>query len=188
MKAWPLLCVALLSACASLPPPVPDPARREAYLRAHPDWRLQGRVAYSYQGKGGSARVDWRQFGEHAYILLSAPLAAGSVRVRLEAGSAQIIDAGGKVLFEGAPEQVFAQALGATLPASDLPAGLRAFWPQAPEMTTAALAGALDLHGWQWRYPAWHDQPARLPKEIEVSRGEARLRILIDAWEALPDG
>lgn len=188
MKAWPLLCAALLTACASLPPAVPDPAGRAAFLQAHSAWQLQGRVAYSHQGKGGSARIVWRQNGEAADILLSAPLASASIRIRLAAGSAQITDGHGKVRFEGAPESVFGQALGVPVPASDLPAGLRAFWPRSTEMTAAAEAGALDFDGWHWRYLAWHDTPVRLPREIEVTRDGTRLRILIDAWETNPDG
>lgn len=188
MKPWPLLGAALLSACASSPPAMPDPAGRAAFLQAHPAWQLQGRVAYSHQGKGGSARIVWRQNGEAADILLSAPLASASVRIRLAAGSAQIVDGAGKVRFEGAPESVFVQALGVTMPADDLSAGLRAFWPQSPEMTAAASSGALDLGGWHWRYLAWQDAPVRLPREIEVTRDGTRLRILIDAWEAAPDG
>lgn len=188
MKAWPLLCAVLLSACASLPPAAPDPAGRAAFLQAHPAWQLQGRVAYSHQGKGGSARIVWRQSGEAADILLSAPLASASMQIRLAAGSAQIVDGNGKVRLEGTPDSVFVQALGVSVPAADLPAGLRAFWPQSPQMTAAASAGALDLDGWHWRYLAWHDTPVRLPREIEVTRNGTRLRILIDAWEALPDG
>lgn len=190
MKA--LLCVSVLflSACVSVPkPPAPvwDTAAREAVLASHPDWRFDGRVAYSHLGKGGSAQIVWQQNAERADIHLTAPLALGSVRIRLTPDSAQILDADGQLSLEGAPDDVFMRILNTPVPKSGFSAGLRAYWPEAPELTGAAMAGAVTVDGWQWRYLEWQESPVRLPKKIELRRGETRLRILIDAWQELAD-
>ena len=182
--------VLLLSACASVPnprTPAPDAAVREAFLSSHPDWRIEGRVAYSHLGKGGSARIVWQQDGEQADVRLTAPLAVGSVHIRLSPDSAQILAVDGRLLAQGTPESVLMQALQTPVPAAGLPAGLRAFWPDMPESTEAAMAGSVTVDGWQRQYLEWQDAPVRLPKKIELTRGETRLRILIDSWQASPD-
>jgi outer membrane lipoprotein LolB len=181
--------VLLLSACASVPDPhtpAPDAAVREAFLASHPDWRIEGRVAYSHQGKGGSARLVWLQDGEQADVRLTAPLAAGSVHIRLSRDSAEIIDADGRLLAQGTPESVFMQVLQSPVPTNALPAGLRAFWPDLPPLTEAALTGSVTVDGWRWQYLEWQDAPVRLPRKIELTRAETRLRILIDVWQELP--
>lgn len=144
-------------------------------------------MAYSHLGKGGSARILWKQDGDHADVRLTAPLAAGSVHIRLSPDSAQVIDDGGRLLAQGKPESVLMQALQTPVPAAGLPAGLRAFWPDMPESTEAAMAGSVTVDGWQWQYLEWQDAPVRLPKKIELTRGETRLRILIDSWQVSPD-
>ena len=70
--AW--LVVALLAACGTAPrrPPAPAvdraqalalQAQRQAQLEAIPAWSMQGRIAVSVDGKGGSGRLDWQQQG-----------------------------------------------------------------------------------------------------------------------------
>ena len=160
---------------------------REAFLAAHPVWRIEGRVAYSHLGKGGSARMEWRQDGDLSDVRLTAPMAAGSARIRLSPDSAQIFAADGRLLAQGTPDSVFMQALQTPVPAAGLTAGLRAYWPDMPESTAAALAGSVTVDGWQWRYLEWQQAPVRLPRKIELTRGETRLRILIDAWQEPSD-
>ena len=189
MRVFLCISMLMLSACASVPEPptpVPDVTARAAFLASHPNWRIDGRVAYSHQGKGGSARMIWVQKTDHAEILLSAPLSMATVAIRLSADSAQIRDAEDKLLAEGTPSDVFMRILSSPVPDSGFAAGLRAYWPDVPESTRSALAGLVTIDGWQWRYLEWQDFPARLPKKIELTRGETRLRILIDDWQELP--
>ncbi|MFM6988570.1 MAG: outer membrane lipoprotein LolB [Arenimonas sp.] len=180
------LCALLaLGACRSVPErgvPAPSMAGREALLADQTAWGFTGRVAYSQAGQGGSARIDWQQTGAVSEVRLSGPLAAGSVRLRVEGGQAQVFDAADNVLAEGETDAVFGQWLAAPLPAADLAAGLRAYWPDSPERTAAALSGSVRSRGWEWRYSAWWPGPATLPKQLEVQGGDARLRVVIDQW------
>lgn len=185
MRTLCLCALLALGACRSLPErgvPAPSMAGREAVLAARTGWGFSGRVAYSRAGQGGSARIDWRQTGPVSEVRLSGPLAAGSVRLRVEDGRAQVFDAAGDLVTEGEADAVFAQWLAAPLPAADLVAGLRAYWPDSPERTAAALSGSVRLQGWEWRYSAWWPAPAALPKQLEVQAGEARLRVVIEQW------
>lgn len=180
------LCVLLaLGACRSVPErdvPAPSTAEREAVLAARTDWGFSGRVAYSQAGQGGSARIDWRQTGPVSEVRLSGPLAAGGVRLRVEDGQAQVFDAAGDLLAEGEADAVLAHWLSVPLPARDLTAGLRAYWPDSPERTAAALSGSVRSQSWDWRYSAWWPDPVALPRQLEVQAGDARLRVVIEQW------
>jgi outer membrane biogenesis lipoprotein LolB len=181
----------MLSSCASVPEPqqtVIDSASRSALMTTHQNWRFEGRVAYSHLGKGGSAQIIWLQKAEVSDIKISAPLAIGSARIVLTPDSAQFIDSKGKVVAEGDPDAVFLQVLQTPVPKRWFANGLRAFWPDNPELTASALAGQVLVDQWQWRYLEWQNSPIFLPKQIEIKHDETRVRILIDSWQELPDG
>ena len=185
MRVLCLCALLALGACRSVPErgvQAPSMAGREAVLADQTAWGFTGRVAYSQAGKGGSARIDWRQVGPVSEIRLSGPLAAGSVRLHVEDGRTQVFDAADNVLAEGEADAVFGQWLSAPLPAADLVSGLRAYWPGSPERTAEALSGVAHVSGWDWRYDAWWPGPAALPKQLEVRAGEARLRVVIEQW------
>jgi outer membrane biogenesis lipoprotein LolB len=191
LRALLCLAVAMLSSCASVPEPqqpVIDSASRSAQMATHQNWRFEGRVAYSHQGKGGSAQIVWLQKAEVSDIKISAPLTVGSARIVLTPDSAQFIDSKGKVVAEGDPDAVFLQVLQTPVPKRWFANGLRAFWPDNPELTGSALAGQVLIDQWQWRYLEWQNSPIFLPKQIEIKHDETRVRILIDSWQELPDG
>ncbi len=187
-----LLClvVAMLSSCASVPKPmqpVVDSASRSKLMMTHQNWRFEGRVAYKHQGKGGSAQIIWQQKAGISDIKITAPLAIGTARIVLTPDSAQFIDSKGKVVAEGDPDAVFLQVLQTSVPKRWFANGLRAFWPDNPDLTASALAGQVLIDQWQWRYLEWQNSPIFLPRHIEILHDETRVRILIDSWKELPD-
>jgi outer membrane lipoprotein LolB len=181
----------MLAGCVSVPSG-PDVVRRELertqYLAEHTNWTFSGRMAYSHEGKGGSAQMQWQQNGDVSDLRINAPLAMGSVRIRFDADTAQIFDASGRELRSGKPDVLLAELLQAPIPTGDLVSGLRAFWPESPEQTASAELGAVTLADWSWNYTNWRAEPVRLPGKIEIQRGQTRLRIIIDQWRDLPDG
>lgn len=187
MKSAALLLGLMLSACTSLPkPPDIDAARRlarDSYLQAHPDWSFKGRLAYSHQGQGGTAQVHWRQTGNQSEITLGAPLGIGSVKIRMDPSTAQVFDASGRLLQSGETQQLLQQVLHVAMPAASLMNGLRAYWPEhatVPYLTDASAG--IDADGWQWRYQEWVQSPVMLPKKLETSHEDSRLRLIIDQW------
>lgn len=181
----------MLAGCVSVPIN-PDIGQRETeraqYLSAHTHWSFSGRLAYSHEGKGGSAQLLWQQNGGVSDLRISAPLAMGSVRIRFDANNAQMFDASGRELRSGKPEVLLAQLLQIPMPAGDLASGLRAFWPESSEQTASATLGAVTMAEWSWNYANWREEPVRLPGKIEIQRGQTRLRIIIDQWRELPNG
>ena len=65
-------------------------AARESALARQPQWTLQGRVAISSGGKGGSGRIDWQQDGTRYQVALSAPVTRQSWRLTGGEGSARL--------------------------------------------------------------------------------------------------
>ncbi len=191
MKYVAIAMLLMLAGCVSVPIN-PDVGQRETertqYLASHTHWSFSGRMAYSHEGKGGSAQIQWQQNGGVSDLRISAPLAMGSVRIRFDANNAQMFDATGRELRSGKTDELLEQLLQVPMPAGDLASGLRAFWPESPEQTASAALGAITLADWSWNYTNWRDEPVRLPGKIEIQRGQTRLRIIIDQWRELPNG
>ena len=184
--AWILLLA--LAACASVPERADNAEReaaRERYLSAQTDWAFNGRLAYSHDGKGGSAKIQWRQSGPVSDVRIDAPLALGSVRLRLEGDMARVFDASGRELKSGRPEVLLEELLQMPMPSGDWVGGLRAYWAMAPELTSVASQGRVDMADWSWRYEQWRDEPVRLPVKIEITRPGSRVRIVVDQWQGV---
>ena len=64
-------------------------ARRVAWLDAHPQWTLAGRIAISNAGKGGSGRIDWTQHADGSTVSLSAPVTRQSWRMTAQPSSSR---------------------------------------------------------------------------------------------------
>src|SRR3982074_266167 len=79
------LCVALLSACASVAPPRPlDTAR---------SFELAGRIVVRYQDRGFSSSLRWTQAGARDEIWLTAPLGQTIARLESDANGATLTGA-----------------------------------------------------------------------------------------------
>ncbi|HYG06978.1 MAG TPA: lipoprotein insertase outer membrane protein LolB [Stenotrophomonas sp.] len=201
-----LLAAALLSACASTGPrpaapaaalPVSAQARqieaeRQAWLRAHPDWSFQGRAAISKGRNGGSGRVDWRQTGREYRIQLSAPVTRQSWVLSGDGATGQArlegVDGGPRAGNDA--QEVLYQATGWQIPVEGLPAWVRGLVDDGQPgvlLDGEGRPAALEQDGWQVQYQEWfppQDGRPALPKRIEARNGDAKVRLLLDAWSA----
>ena len=197
-----LMACLLLAACAGQPvreaPPVASGAAtatqeaREAALREVDAWSLEGRVALANDGRGGSGRLDWHQAGTRSTVSLSAPITRQSWRLTagpggatlegMEGGSRQGLDAAGLLL----------DSTGWQIPIGALPSWLRG--ARSPTLGAAVLAygedgrlARMEQGGWTVTYTRWGLPHAgggavALPHRLEAVRGEARVRLIVDAW------
>lgn len=199
----------VLSACTSVGPQktaAPDVAytvspaaeRAEAArvqaLRAQPDWSFQGRVAVSRGKEGGSGRIDWAQQGSAYQVQLSAPVtrqswrllgdtARGNGRLEgLQGGTREGEDAG----------QLLQEATGWDIPVNQLPDWVRGLVLQAEgergvQRDAEGRPRRLQQAGWDVQYLEWlpadGERPA-LPRRIEAVRGDAKVRLVMDEWNA----
>ncbi len=172
---------------------------RETWLAAHPDWRLEGRVALSNGSRGGSGRLEWEQHAGRYAMALSAPITRQGWRL---SG-----DAGGAVLegLEGGPRtgtdasRLLREATGWEIPVASLAAWVRGARadgrapadaappgtaPAALEFSADGRLSRLRQDGWTLDYADWRPQPAgiELPMRVTATRDDARVRLVVDAW------
>lgn len=200
-----IAAILTLAGCATHPIVEPGPAAsgpevqaarvaREAALAAQRDWGLDGRVAVSSDGQGGSARIEWRQQGSRFDVTVSAPITRQSWRLSGEPGHARIDGLAGGPREGVSAQDLLMQATGWTIPVDSL-----VFWLRG----RAAPGGGgesvfdrdgrltrLQQSGWtiDYEWPA-ATQPASaqpiLPVRIDARRATARVRLAVDHW--LPD-
>ena len=204
--ATALAALVLLAGCATAPPRKPlPPAQREAAvarqearesaLAAIDTWALEGRVALSNHGRGGSGSIDWRQRGAAYTVSLAAPITGKSWRlvgdptglVRLEG-----LDGGSRVGRDASA--LLRGATGWEIPVAalaDWVRGARAAQGGAVSFgfTADGRLARLQQDGWTLDYDRWEPlpgHPIEVPTRINAARGDARVRLVVDSWAPGP--
>jgi outer membrane lipoprotein LolB len=202
LRLGAFLLVLSLAACAGQPlrqaRPAPATAaqlqaqaQRAAVLSAHPRWTMQGRVALSNGRQGGSGRIEWQQDRNVYSVSLSAPITRQSWRLSGDGRSARLEGLEGGTR-QGTDAQVLLRdATGWVIPVSALAAWVRGI--AAPELPPAEAAfdvqgrlTELQQGGWTIDYSDWQPQSGlgvELPHRLNASQGDARVRLVIDAWQ-----
>ena len=192
-------CAALLSACVAgpvretLPPIAGSPeahqARRETGLAAQAQWSLQGRIALSNGRDGGSGRIDWTQDGPRYAVSLSAPITRQSWRLSGDAHGAQLEGLEGGTRVGADPAGLLRDATRWEIPVTALSSwvrGLRAASDHGPARMQFGADGRLsriEQGGWTIEYSGWQAAAGvELPNRLNARRGEATVRLVIDAW------
>lgn len=193
MKVAAILFCILLSACTSIPKQVvmtdATVVERNKYLAMHATWAFNGRLAYSHLGQGGAVKAKWQKNATSTEVNLSTALNLGSVVFTEKNGVAQIKTSDGG-LKQGSPEDLMYDLLKTPLPYSTIATGLRADWSGIPDAVIIWQDGLplqVDVQGWTWRYQDWTTSPAVLPRKIELSQDQTRVRIVIDQWLEVQD-
>ena len=184
-----VFAVSILStACAFNPAaPPPDPVARQAF----DVFSLSGRLSASDGKQSASGRLDWeRHTGADRWTVFS-PL--GQIVAQIDSGpdGAEVLFANGErryapqvadlvpILLPGAAE--------AGLPPERLAAWVQAAPPGDAEVRTLDARGRpvrLIDQGWIIDYLGYRDEsPESLPRLVDISRGEFRLRLVVDRWE-----
>jgi len=174
---------------------------REQRLRALPALSFSGRVALSGGRRGGgTGRIEWRQYGDGYRVTLSAPVSRQSWRLSGDDASATIEGIAGGPRTDTDVERLLREATGFEIPVGALAAwagGARAdaaqFGPARLEFTGDGRLARIEQDGWTIDYLGWAMQdpgdgrpPLPLPDRINAERGEARVRLAIDAWSWAP--
>jgi outer membrane lipoprotein LolB len=202
------LCLAMLAGCATLRAPITAPERlpdseraaaeaaqaaREAALQGR-TWDMTGRVALSNGRQGGSGRIEWRgDIGGDAYaVSLSAPVTRQSWRLSGEASGADLEGLDGGPRSGADPVALLREATGWDIPVRALSAwmvGARApieFGAATLEFAADHSLAGLVQGGWTVRYAGWRTGGSAdvtvMPGRIEATRGDARVRLVVDDW------
>jgi outer membrane lipoprotein LolB len=210
MKGWRVLaglaCALSLAACVSQPVRAPiaalpaadrgqaeaRQAAREAELARQPAWTLAGRAAISRGDRGGSGRIDWRQDGEAYRLSLSAPVTRQSWQLSGDAAQARIEGLDGGPRAGSDASQLLLDATGLEVPVAALSSWVRGaradearFGAARLEFDAQRRLARLVQAGWTIDYVAWQTDAGTspvLPTRLNAERGDARVRLIIDAW------
>ena len=200
-----LLASGLLAGCvtpavrAPLPPAEQAAAEarqdtREALLAQQPRWDLQGRIALSNGRQGGSGRLEWQQDGPNYTVALSAPVTRQSWRIVGDAAAVRLEGLEGGTRVGDDPAQLLREATGWDIPVTALADWVRggratAGGPAQLRFDADGRLAELEQAGWTIAYEDWRAQPAlglELPGRLTASRDQARVRLVVDQWDAVP--
>ena len=185
MKIAALAAVLALAGCAAL-----QPGERDAASQPAPPFDLSGRMVVSYDGGAFSSGLRWRHGLEGDEMWLLTPLGQALAHIRNEANNATFTAADQKQYQASSVESLTRQALG-----WELPLGRLQFWvrgevapggpPTAVERDGEQRLTLLEQDGWRIvfaNYP--REEHGGLPRSLALTRGDQKIRLVIDGWRA----
>ncbi|MBA4741892.1 MAG: outer membrane lipoprotein LolB [Azoarcus sp.] len=153
-------------------------------------FEFEGRIAASNGQRSASGTLQWtRQDGYDEWTLLS-PLGQIVAQVVGTPQGAVLRTSDGRTIEAADVDELLPQMLGVNAPADHLDEWLQArASPGARVIETDALGRPVRISdsGWVIDYPAYVDDTAEaMPRRIDATWGEVRLRIVADQWTPLP--
>ena len=196
MTRWwlPAIAVLLLPACAHLPVGSDNLSydARRAALATVDAWEMRGRLAVDTGGRGFSGRFEWHQRADALDLTVRSPLGAGVLQVT-GTPSHMLLTARGETRTLSDPEAELSALLGWWLPVGSLHAWLLGLTDPAYRATSETGAdgtlAAFEQREWRVALPTY--QVATLagrapgvlvPRRIDLTHGELKLRLTIDDW------
>lgn len=178
---------ALLAACAPLQPLSGSAAVVRA---ASPYFEVDGRLSATDGERAANGQIEWRHAQTEDQWTAYSPLGQIVARLDSNAAGAELILADGRRQRAPSASALLPALIGVDLPLSRLPGWIQAS-PQADaEVRSLDAAGRPSLvidQGWRIDYTEYLDPaPDALPRRLEISRGEARVRLVIDRWTLQP--
>jgi outer membrane lipoprotein LolB len=182
-------CLVALSACVStrVQQPPGEWAVRAATLQHAEAWTLQGRAAVAAGTQGWQASLDWRQSAASSELHLSGPLGIGAQQITQTPNGLSI---NGAAPSAAALAQL-QERLGFELPIDDL-----RYWllgvpdPNGTfdlQRNDQGRAQHLVQAGWSIDYDRYMAASGDvLPAHIVLTRGDVRVRIVVDHWDLQP--
>ena len=185
-QAWGVAAAAALGAgCAQSPVETAPLVVRERVS----EFEMAGRVAANDGTQSVSAGVEWWHRGTDEWRFLS-PI--GQVLATIEAGptGAVLKSAGRAPVVARSAEELMGRVIGVAPPLDGVVA-----WVQAAPRDRAVVREVDERGrplrmvdaGWVVEYLEYAgDGPLDRPRRLEISQGDARLRLVIDDWRSLP--
>lgn len=187
-RAWLLVCILALAACATSPP---SGAPSEGPDARPPDRELTGRISVHYHsfasGKEDTvfANFDWSEHDQDVDLVLLNPLGQTIARIRSEPNRSTLTLSDGRTFTAGTPEALTTDVLGWTLPVAGLRAWLEGRTADPNTATKIDPDGTRRLveNGWTVTYPSGspEDAPSRVSLNYPGPGIALELRIVVDS-------
>ncbi len=181
------LSTALLSACAPLQP-VPGSA---AVIRAAiPYFEVDGRLSATDGERAANGQIEWRHAQSADQWTAYSPLGQIVARLDSNAAGAELMLADGRRQRAASASELLPALIGVDLPLQRLPGWIQASPQPDAEVRSLDEVGRPSLvidQGWRIDYTEYLNPAAdALPRRLEISRGDARVRLVIDRWTLQP--
>lgn len=183
-----------LAACAPVrvretPAALAAQAAREARLAPLTHWALTAHIGVSNRGDGGSGDLDWTQNGDAFRFTVRAPVTGKTWTLSGDAGHATLEGVDPQPDTDADAQRLLRDRLGWDVPLAELRAwvrGLRASGSLASvEYDAQNLPAVIEQDGWRVEYRDWFaDRDPPLPRKVFASRGDARVRMVVESWHA----
>lgn len=182
-----LVWTMLLGACAPLQPL----SETVAVARpTHVQFELEGRLSATDGERAANGQIEWQHAPMADRWTALSPL--GQIVARLDstpAGAELVLADGQRHRAENA-STLLPALLGTEVPLAPLAGWLQASPRAGAEVRVTDQHGRPALvidQGWRIDYAEYHDaSPGALPRRLEISRGETRIRLVIDRWTLTP--
>jgi len=180
----PLLLMAALSGCVSLPNPPQNSVTARPLTAAIIDFELAGRISVRHGDAHYVANIAWQHDAVHDEILLSTPLGQGLAELSRDSTGARLRTADQRRIDATDWEDLALQAFGAELPLAMLPRWIVADAPAGARRDAAGRPLSFSQDGWSVAYRGYASEAAEaLPQLIDIRREDIELRLKIDAWQ-----
>jgi outer membrane lipoprotein LolB len=170
-----VLAACAIAACATVPSVAPAPG----------GFSVVGRFAVRHGEEAASGRLTWRHDETTDDLILSTPLGQGVAEITRREGIYTLTTSNAKRYSASDPTELTEQALGWALPLAGLTDWLQGRPQPGIDAKTRyegdRLAELRQL-GWHIQY-ANYDEAKRLPKRVQLTRGELDIRLVIDEWQ-----
>ncbi len=174
----------LCAGCAMLTP--------DANVPAAEPFDILGRVLASSDGRAFSANFRWRHGAADSEIWLMTPVGQTLAHIAVDDGGAILTTADQQEYRAMSVESLTRRALGWPLPLAQLQHWIRGGTVPGSAIATVVrdARGRLSLleqEGWRIRY-AYPEAGGNLPRQLELTQGGQRIRMVIDEWRARDGG
>ncbi|NLF54512.1 MAG: outer membrane lipoprotein LolB [Thauera phenolivorans] len=177
----------LLAGCAPLTrAPMLAPASRSAASA----FLLEGRISATDGTRAASGRIEWRHAPGGDRWTAYSPLGQIAARLESDADGARLLSADGSVLEADSAQTLLPQVIGVEVPVDRLALWVQAVPADGAEVRHTDARGRPGLvidQGWRIDYHAYAGPDGdAAPARLDVSRGDARIRLVIDQWTPAP--
>lgn len=192
LRTLPLLACVLIAACSQTPlrptGALLDAQQvREAKLSALNDWTLEGRLAVTAGGDGGSGSLVWERNGATFDFLLRAPVTGRSFRLHGNAEGVTLRGLDQGPVHAADARILLARQFGWLVPIAQLDYWVRGM--RAPDSSAELSFGSNGLpltlvqDGWTVEYRDWYaDVSPPVPRKVFAQRADNEVRLVIQRW------
>jgi outer membrane lipoprotein LolB len=183
-RFWWLCVLVVLGGCAGTPAPLQTSSLVFRPVVTH--FEVAGRLSAQSGEEALNGKFVWQHSPDRDQWDFFSPFGQVVARLNRQGDDASLITANGQ-RFDEPFAQLVSRVLGMSVPVSGL-----SRWVQAGvaanedvrELDAVGRPQKIIDSGWQVRYPSYaSERPDARPRIVEVSRGDANLKLVIDSWQ-----